>query len=137
MSMTTRDWIDRGWPERWRRWFDSEPEGWLRVEETHEDGVLVVRAELPGVDPDKDVEIQVTDSTLHIEAKREERSEHKDKGSYRSEFHYGRFARDIPLPRGVEKDAVKAEYKDGILEVRVPAPKEGEVGTTTVPVSRS
>lgn len=137
MSMTTRDWIDRGWPERWRRWFDWEPDGWLRVEETHEDGVLVVRAELPGVDPDKDVEIQVTEGTLHISAKREERAEHKEPGSFRSEFRYGQFTRDIPLPSGVDTDAVKAEYKDGILEVRVPAPREGATGATTVPISRA
>jgi HSP20 family protein len=123
----------RHWPERWRRWFDLDTtaDRWLRVEELKEDGSLVVRAELPGVDPDKDVEIRLTDGMLHIAAKREERTEHKEKGSYRSEFTYGEFSRDIPLPKGVEKQAVKANYKDGILEVRMPWSAKTEEATAT------
>jgi HSP20 family protein len=127
------------WPERWRRWldFEAESEKWLRVEQVKEDGTLVIRAEIPGIDPDKDVEVNVNDSVLHISAKREERSEKKDKASYSSEFRYGEFSRDLELPPGVDKDAVKAEYKDGILEVRIPWPAEVEKKTTKVPVSRS
>jgi len=126
-------------PERWRRWmdFNADPEGWLRVEELHEDGTLVIRAELPGVDPDKDVDVSVSDGMLHISAKRQEREEHKGKGTYRSEFRYGAFSRDLALPSGVDKAAVKAAYKDGILEVRVPWASEPEGASTKVPVARS
>ncbi len=125
-------------PERWRRWFDLgfEPEGWLRVEEMHEEGTLVIRAELPGIDPDKDIEVTVRDGALHLSAKREEKSEHKGKRGYRSEFRYGEFSRDLALPAGVDTDAIKAEYKDGILEVRIPWPTEPEVPSTKVPISR-
>lgn len=137
MALTRWDRFDFDWPERWRRWMDVEHEGWLRVEETKEDGNLVVRAEMPGVDPDKDVEIEVSDHVLHISAKRQERQEHKEKGSYRSEFRYGEFSRDLTLPEGVDRDAVKAEYKDGILEVRIPWPAKPEVGATKVPISRN
>ena len=61
-------------PDRWKRFFDFVPdnESWMRVEEIHEDDTLVIRAELPGVDPDKDVEISVSDGVLHIEGHREE-----------------------------------------------------------------
>lgn len=126
-------------PDRWRRWLDMgvEPEGWLRVEELHEDGNLVIRAELPGVDPDKDVDVSVTDATLHISAKREAHEERKEhEGRYRSEFRYGEFSRDIALPAGVDKDSIKAEYKDGILEVRVPWPAKLEGGAKKVAVAR-
>jgi HSP20 family protein len=61
--------------------FDAESEGWMKVEEVQEDGTLVVWAELPGLDPDKDVDVSVSDGVLHISAKREERNEKKDKGS--------------------------------------------------------
>src|SRR5665213_2673584 len=91
MALTRWEPLGLEWPGRWRRWldFDADTEGWLRVEEVREDGTLVVRAELPGVDPDKDVEVSVTDGVLHISAKREQRDEKKDKGNYRSEFRYG------------------------------------------------
>ncbi len=126
-------------PDSWRRLFDvgTEPEGWLRVEEIHEDGDLVVRAEVPGIDPDEDVDVSVSEGMLHISAKREERTEDKGKDRYRSEFRYGQFSRNIALPCGLDKDAVKAEYKDGILEVRIPWPKEKEQASTKVPVARS
>jgi HSP20 family protein len=139
MALTRWEPFGFGWPEQWRRWFDREvvPEGWLRVEEVHEDGTLVVRVELPGVDPDKDIDVSVAEGMLHISAKREERTEHKDKASYRSEFRYGEFSRDLVLPTGVDKDAVKAEYKDGILEVQIPWPVEPKATSSKVPISRS
>ena len=126
-------------PDRWRRWLDldSETDRWLRIEELHEDGMMVVRAELPGVDPEKDVEISVSEGVLHISAKREERSEHKDKGTYRSEFRYGAFSRDFVLPKGVDHHAVKATYHDGILEVRMPWAGEASTTMTKVPVTRA
>lgn len=127
------------WPERWRRWldFDAEAEGWMRVEEIRVDGTLVVRAELPGVDPDKDVDVSVSDGVLHISAKREKRDEKKSKGNYRSEFRYGEFSRDLTLPAGVDPGAVAATYKDGILEVRVPWSDDTEAKLTKVPISQS
>jgi HSP20 family protein len=137
--MTRWDALELEWPERLRRWldFDTEGEKLMRVEEMHEKDEVIVRAEMPGMDPDKDIDVWVDDGMLHISAKREQRSEHKDKGGFRSEFHYGEFARTLTLPMGVDKDAVKATYKDGILEVRIPCNCEPKIASKKVQVLRS
>ena len=96
----------------------------IRVEELVDDKTLVVRAELPGVDPDQDIEITIDGGYLRIHAQRQEKEEHKDKDSYRSEFRYGSFSRSIPLPDGVKEEDIKATYADGVLEVRAPLPEQ-------------
>jgi HSP20 family protein len=83
---------------------------------------LVVRAEIPGVSRE-DVSIEVTDDALTIEGERRQESEDRGEGLYRSERSYGRFLRSIPLPEGVDADKAEANFKDGILEVTLPAPK--------------
>ena len=106
--------------------FDRVVEGathLMRVEEFVDGEECVIRAELPGIDPEKDVEITVAEGVLHLSAKREERTEEKRPEGYRSEFRYGELTRDIRLPDGATEADVTASYKDGILEVRVPAPK--------------
>lgn len=84
------------------------------------DGDLIVRAELPGVDPERDVDISVSDGVLHIRGER--RSEQRDEGDnyLRLESSYGAFERNIPLPESVNVDAIKAVHKQGVLEVTVP-----------------
>jgi HSP20 family protein len=107
----------------------------LRIEEFVEDGTLVVRAELPGVDVEKDVDISLHDGLLHIKAERSEKTEQKDKSFFRSEFRYGAFERTLPLPPGATTDDVKATYEDGVLEIRIPTvTKDAE--TQKVPVQR-
>jgi len=125
-------------PERWRRLFDFDAadQGWIRVEEIHEDEALVVRAELPGIDPDKDIDVSVSEGILHIGATRSERHEEKEEKSYRSEFRYGSFSRDLTLPQGVDSSSVKAGYKDGILEVRIPWPAKKAASAEKVAISR-
>lgn len=125
-------------PDLFRRVFDTEwDSGWMRVEEFVDDETLVVRAELPDLDPDKDVELSVSDGLLHIHAEREEKSEHKEKDSYRSEFRYGSFRRTIALPPGTSDEDIQATYKDGVLEVRAPMMKETKPPVTRVPITRS
>jgi HSP20 family protein len=109
----------------------------MRVEEYIEDDTCVIRAELPGIDPEKDVEISVADGVLHLSAERQERTEEERPDGFRSEFHYGSLSRSIRLPEGATEADVKATYKDGILEVRVPAPKEAvPAPPRKIPVSR-
>ncbi|HSB86878.1 MAG TPA: Hsp20/alpha crystallin family protein [Ilumatobacteraceae bacterium] len=116
------DWFD---PLDMPRFFDMfRPfEDRIPVEEELVDGNLVIRAEMPGVDPDKDVKIVVEDDVLTVNAERHREESKKTEGGFRSEFHYGSFSRSMRLPKGTTAKNVKASYHDGILEVMVPAPK--------------
>jgi len=136
MALVRRERLE--WPDLFRRFFDPDWDtGWVRVEEFRDGDDLVVRAELPGIDPDKDVEVSLSEGMLSIHAHRQEQSETREKEGYRSEFRYGSFSRTVALPPGTDESSVTASYTDGVLEVRVPvgpAPKE-EV--TRVPVTRA
>jgi HSP20 family protein len=153
ISPAPRDWLSR-WFDEWPspRWF---PKLWrsrfmegadpIRVEEFQEGSALVVRAEMAGLDPDKDVEIRVADqtfqgvlnlATLRIHAERRHESRVGDKGHYRSEFRYGSFARTVPLPPGATDQDIKATYRDGILEIRIPIDR-GKPESRKVPVQRT
>ena len=95
-----------------------------QVELVEQGDELVVRADLPGLDPD-DVQIRVTDDdTLVIEGERRFETEQNEGGIYRSERSYGSFHREIPLPEGIDLDAASAEFKDGVLEIRLKLPQE-------------
>lgn len=61
----------------------------IRVEEYVEDGTMVIKAEVPGVDPEKDIDVSVTDGILHIEAQRREEEKSEDRNLYRHELRYG------------------------------------------------
>ncbi|MFZ0173701.1 MAG: Hsp20/alpha crystallin family protein [Acidimicrobiales bacterium] len=112
------------WPEIFHRpliFWPEEAEATLRVEEYQENGTRVIRAEMPGIDPDKDVEVTVLDGVLHIGAQRLAEEKSETKRYARRELRYGSFSRDLPLPEGCAAADVKATYKDGILEFRLPA----------------
>jgi HSP20 family protein len=87
----------------------------IKVEEYVEDDHYMIRAELPGIDPAKDVEITVGAGYLTISAERSDKVETK----HRSEFRYGSFTRSLMLPVNADEDAVKASYHDGILTISV------------------
>jgi len=91
----------------------------IRLEDDIQDGHYVIRAELPGIDPAKDVDITVSDGQLTIKAERSERTESKG----RSEFSYGSFVRSVTLPSGVDDDDITASYDKGILTVSVAMPE--------------
>lgn len=124
-------------PEPMRRLFEGD---WdvppFRVEEYRDANAMVVRAELPSIDPDKDLDVTVADGILRIRGERREETSNRSKDGYRSEFKYGSFSRDVPLPAGTSTDEVTASYRDGVLEVRVPVHDEGSTGRK-VPISRS
>lgn len=124
------DWIEAEWPfGAGGRLFEHEHE--IRCEEYVEDGMVVVRAELAGFDPEKDVEVSVRDGLLRIAAsRRDARKEH----SY-SEFFYGKLIRTMTLPPGADEAAVTASYHDGILEIVVPVP-QGRAEPRRIPISR-
>lgn len=138
------------WPARrmseWFDWLDwpgfgslREGERMLRIEERKENDALVIRAEMPGIDPEKDVEITLSEGMLTIKAERHEERKEEEEGGRRfhSEFSYGSFTRTVPLPSGATEDDVKAEYKDGILTVHVPIAAEEKAEVKRVAVSKS
>ena len=87
----------------------------MRMEEHVADGRYAVRAELPGVDPAKDIEVTVAEGILTIRAERHE----ENQGRHRSEFRYGTFTRHIPLPVTADATDIKATCHWGILDVSI------------------
>jgi HSP20 family protein len=71
-------------------------------------------------------DINVSGGALNIRAERRKEAEVTEKGYYHSELRYGAFGRPIPLPSGSDESHVKATYRDGILEVRIPVKKKTE-----------
>jgi HSP20 family protein len=107
------DWFDDFVPSSFSlRGEETHP---IKIEEFMKDNEMTVRAELPGVDPEKDIGVSVGDGMLTIKGER--REEHK--GVDKSDFHYGSFIRSIALPTGTDEKSVHATYTDGILEVKV------------------
>jgi HSP20 family protein len=94
------------------------------VETFSRDGDLVVRAELPGIDPEKDVDITFHDNVLTIRGERRRENKHEGDQYFRSESFYGMFERQVALPEGAQPEDISASYKDGILEVVVPKAAE-------------
>jgi HSP20 family molecular chaperone IbpA len=88
----------------------------IRVEEYEEEGTYTVKAELPGIDPDQDIEITVDHDILTVHA---EKTEEKREGKH-SEFLYGSFTRSVQLPAGVKVDDITASYEHGVLTVTAP-----------------
>ena len=97
----------------------------FRVEEMARDNRYVIRAELPGLDPDRDIEVTVEGRTLTIHAERRQ----EDDGPYRSEFRYGSLTRLFRLPAKVDANDVTARYEKGVLEVSVPVLEVKPEGT--------
>ncbi|WP_068148253.1 Hsp20/alpha crystallin family protein [Rhodococcoides corynebacterioides] len=96
----------------------------IRVEDRRQDGAYLLRAEVPGVDPDSGFDVTVHDDRVVIRAERIGTTE----DGARSEFRYGKFYRSVRLPRDVDKDAIEATYRDGILEIRMPAREPANPG---------
>jgi len=117
-----RSWLP-DWSDLWTG-FPSmaalHPGHMIRLEDEMQDGHYLLRAELPGIDPAKDVDITVRDGQLTIKAERSEKKEAKG----RSEFSYGSFTRSITLPAGANEDDIKASYDKGILTVDVAIPEQ-------------
>lgn len=89
------------------------------VEITEDDRELLLRAELPGIEPN-DLDIQVTGNQLVLAGEKRECTERKDADCYHSERRYGTFRRVIPLPTGVDAEQVTADYDRGVLTIRLP-----------------
>jgi HSP20 family protein len=112
------------WPERWFPRDELELAS-PAVDLYEEKDDIVVKAELPGMDKDN-IEVNLTDHTLTIKGEKKQEEEIKEKDYYRAERSYGSFLRSLELPKEVHGDKVKASFKNGILEVRLPKTEEAK-----------
>jgi len=120
------------WPERWGRGEGADVRApVIDVYEGKDD--VVVKAELPGIEKDN-IEVNLTDHTLTIKGEKNKEEEVKEENYYRSERSYGSFVRMLELPRDVQGDKVKASFKNGILEVRIPKTEEAKAKEIKVKV---
>ena len=112
MDRLFEDFAGNGGPQGLERWAPS-----MDVSETPE--ALVVKAEVPGVDP-KEVEISVSGDTLTLKGEKKEEKEEKGKTWHRIERSYGSFFRSVTLPAPVDADRIAAEVRDGVLTITLP-----------------
>jgi HSP20 family protein len=87
---------------------------------------VIVRAEIPGIDP-KDIDLSIQGNVLTIRGERKKEETEKGEDFHRVERSYGAFSRSIRLPAEVEVAKVKADYKEGVLRINLPKTKESEV----------
>jgi len=109
--------------------------GWTPPVEVRErDGNLEIFAELPGLSRD-DVKVECSPEGITIEGEKKQEMEKVEGGIHRSERSYGHFYRTIPMPEGAEVDKAKAEFKDGVLQVRVPLSEQARGKRRQIPIS--
>jgi len=104
---------------------DGESRWMPAIDVVRDDGNLVVRADVPGIKPEE-VKIEIEDDILTVSGSHEETKEEKDKDYLRRERRYGSFSRSLALPAGVDAKKIKAKTADGVVEVKIPLPKEPE-----------
>jgi HSP20 family protein len=95
------------------------------TESYQKDGRLILRAELPGVDP-KSLEITLTGNRIVIKGEKKSAREVEESDVFFSETSHGTFERSFRLPKGVKGDDVKATFENGVMEISLPMPSEAE-----------
>lgn len=88
-------------------------------------GNYQLKAQLPGIKKE-DIDVEIFEDSVNIKAESKEKHEEEKENVYRSEFHYGKFIRHIPLPSEVQSNDAKAEFKDGVLKITVPKSQKEE-----------
>jgi len=96
-----------------------------------EDGTYVIQVALPGMDP-KDVVVSLMDNVLTVKGERKADHDTTGKDYFVREVAYGAFQRSFALPEGIDAAQVEAKYANGMLEVRVPAPRAATLRTIEV-----
>jgi HSP20 family protein len=136
MDRMMEDFLERRmrpwWPERWFRAEGMELTT-PAIDLYEEKNDIVVKAELPGIDKNN-IEINLADHMLTIKGEKKKEEEDKEENYYRSERSYGSFVRTLELPKDIHTDKVKASFKNGILEVRLPKTEEAKAKEVKVKV---
>jgi len=111
---------------------DSDLGMWNPAVDLYEkDDHFMIKAELPGVNKD-DIKIDLKDRLLTLSGERTHDNEVKEENYYRRERSYGKFQRAFTLPADVDSDKIKAEFKDGVLQIEVPKPEEKKAKQVTI-----
>jgi HSP20 family protein len=112
--------------EEWSTW------NWKPLVDIYDnDDNIVIKAELPGMEK-KDIVIDVKGRVLTLKGERSSENEVKEDSYHRRERVYGKFERAFTLPMEVDSDKIKADYKDGVLEVNIPKPEERKPKQITI-----
>jgi HSP20 family protein len=99
------------------------------------EGNIVLKAELPGVDP-KDVDVRLENNTLTLRGERKLDTEIQQESYHRVERTYGAFARSFTLPSVVDQEKIKADYKDGVLKVTLPKREEAKPKQINIAITK-
>ena len=103
---------------------EAEGQTWMPpVDAWETENDLVLAFDVPGVPPDR-MRVEVDEGTLVVEGERERREDERGQRFHRLERRFGTYTRSIPLPPGIDEQQIRAEHRDGVLEVRVPKPRE-------------
>lgn len=115
---------DFGLGRRWSSplWRETGTEAWAPdIDVFQKNNELTIRADIPGMKRDE-VTVDIADDAVTIQGERKRESEEEREGYYRSERSYGSFCRVVPLPEGAMTEQAKANFRDGVLEITMPAP---------------
>jgi len=136
MDRMVDDFFDRRmrpwWPERWLGARGGEIVA-PAVDVYEEKDEIVVKAELPGMDK-HEIQVNISDSELILKGEKKKEEKIEEENYYRCERSYGAFRRTVELPKDVQADKIKASFKNGILEVRLPKTKEAKTREIKVKV---
>lgn len=105
----------------------------LTVDIFEEGGDVVVKAELPGMKKE-DIDVNITDDTITISGEKKKEEKVEKKNYYRLERSHGSFIRSFRMPTEVQTDKAKANFKDGVLEVRIPKTEEAKKKEKKIPI---
>ena len=130
--------FNRFFSDEWPAWpaWSSEPEIGPRVNVSEKDGVILVEAEVPGLES-KDLDVSVTDNVLTLKGEHREEKEEKDKEMIRREFSRSSFQRSIALPARVQADKAEASFDKGILKLKLPVVQEDRERVKKIPIKAS
>ena len=129
--------IDRLWDSFFEEGLRSRVEGeeeWLpALDRAETDNEIVVKAEVPGMDP-KDIDISLSDGMLTIKGEKKQEREEKESDYHLIERSYGAFSRSVQLPKEVQRNKIKASYKNGVLSITLPKSEEAKKKEITIKV---
>lgn len=107
------EWSPFGEMAEWREEFSP------RIDVKESDKEIDITAELPGID-EKDIDVLLDRDMLTLKGEKREEKEEKSKNYWHMERRYGSFHRVIPLPEEIDKEDIKANFKKGILHIKIP-----------------